>query len=287
MHKAWKEDPAVALRARPGVKLADIDPASTPGFKGDKKLGDKATAQQVLDASGAKLTELQQRLYARGVEGDERRVLLILQGMDTSGKDGTVRHVVGSTHPEGVALTSFKTPTAWERRHDFLWRVARRVPKPGMLGVFNRSHYEDVLIQRVHQLAPAAEIERRYGAINEFEASLTERGITVVKVMLHISPDEQKKRLEERLDRPDKYWKYNPADVTERGFWNDYQEAYELAIARCSTEAAPWFVIPADKKWYARVAVQRLLVGALEDLNLTWPLPSFDVQAEKKRLKQS
>lgn len=287
MHKAWKRDPAVALKARSGVKLADIDPASTPGFTGDKKLGDKATGQQVLEAGATQLAELQQRLYARGVEGDERRVLLVLQGMDTSGKDGTVRHVVGATHPEGVALTSFKAPTPWERRHDFLWRVARRVPQRGKLGVFNRSHYEDVLIQRVHQLAPAAEIERRYGAINAFEAGLVDRGITVVKVMLHISPDEQKQRLEERLNRPDRYWKYNPADVTERGFWNEYQEAYQIAIDRCSTDAAPWFIVPADKKWYARAAVQRLLVSALEGLDLTWPLPNFDVRAEQKRLARS
>jgi PPK2 family polyphosphate:nucleotide phosphotransferase len=282
MHKAWKKDPAESLRVGPGFALADIDPASTPGVKGAKKVG-----EDVLAAGGAQLTELQQRLYARGVEGDERRVLLILQGMDTSGKDGTVRHVVGMTHPEGVQLKSFKAPTTWERRHDFLWRVARQVPEPGKLGVFNRSHYEDVLIQRVHRMAPAAELERRYGAINEFEAGLVARGITVVKVMLHISPDEQRLRLEERLDRPDKYWKYNPADVTERGFWNEYQEAYELALLRCSTEAAPWHVVPADKKWYARVAVQRLLVGALEALDLKWPLPGFDVAAEKKRLKKS
>jgi len=282
MHKAWKVSPAESLKAGEGFVLADVDPASTPGFKGDKKVG-----EDVLAAGAAQLTELQQRLYARGVEGDERRVLLILQGMDTSGKDGTVRHVVGATHPEGVALKAFKAPTAWERRHDFLWRVARHVPAPGMLGVFNRSHYEDVLVQRVHRMAAAAEIERRYGAINDFEAGLVERGITLVKVMLHISPDEQKQRLQERLDRPDKYWKYNPADVTERGFWNDYQEAYQLAISRCSTEAAPWFVVPADKKWYARVAVQRLLAGALEGLDLKWPLPGFDVAAEKKRLKKS
>jgi len=282
MTKAWKVDPAVALKAGPGFTLTAVDPASTPGFKGDKKLGEAVLADGGLD-----LTALQQRLYARGVEGDERRVLLVLQGMDTSGKDGTVRHVVGMTHPEGVALKSFKAPTAWERRHDFLWRVARQVPGPGQLGVFNRSHYEDVLIQRVHQMAPAAEIERRYGAINAFESGLVERGITVLKVMLHISPAEQKLRLAERLDNPEKYWKYNPADVTERGFWNKYQDAYQIAIERTSTEAAPWFVVPADKKWYARIAVQRLLVGALEGLDLTWPLPSFDVAAEKKRLKKA
>ena len=282
MHKAWKVDPAESLKAGPGFVLADVDPASTPGFKGDKQTG-----QEVLAAGAAQLTELQQRLYARGVEGDERRVLLILQGMDTSGKDGTVRHVVGTTHPEGVQLKSFKAPTAWERRHDFLWRVARQVPEPGKLGIFNRSHYEDVLIQRVHQMAPAAEIERRYSAINDFEAGLARRGITVLKVMLHISPEEQKERLQERLDRPDKYWKYNPADVTERGFWREYQEAYQIAITRTSTEAAPWYIVPADKKWFARIAVQRLLDGVLEDLDLKWPLPSFDLATERKRLKKS
>ncbi|MCL2516386.1 MAG: polyphosphate kinase 2 family protein [Microbacteriaceae bacterium] len=282
MQKAWKTDPADSLKVGPGFTLADVDPASTPGFKGDKQAG-----ESVLAAGAVELTALQQRLYARGVEGDERRVLLVLQGMDTSGKDGTVRHVVGMTHPEGVALKSFKAPTAWERRHDFLWRVARQVPAPGMLGVFNRSHYEDVLIQRVHQMAPAAEIERRYGAINEFEAGLADRGITVLKVMLHISPEEQKARLTERLDNPEKYWKYNPADVTERGFWNEYQQAYQIALERTSTEAAPWFVVPADRKWFARIAVQRLLVGALQGLHLTWPLPSFDVAAEQKRLRKS
>ncbi|AYG02696.1 PPK2 family polyphosphate kinase [Gryllotalpicola protaetiae] len=282
MHKAWKVDPSVSLKAGSGFKLADVDPSSTPGFKGDKQTG-----ADVLAAGAAQLTALQQRLYARGVEGDERRVLLILQGMDTSGKDGTVRHVVGTTHPEGIALKSFKAPTPWERRHDFLWRVARQVPAPGMIGVFNRSHYEDVLIQRVHQMAPAAEIERRYGAINEFEAGLVDRGITVLKVMLHISPEEQKLRLQERLDRPDKFWKYNPSDVTERGFWNEYQESYQIAITRTSTEAAPWYVVPADRKWFARIAVQRLLDGVLEGFDLKWPLPSFDLATERKRLKKS
>lgn len=282
MHKAWKQNPAESLRVGPGFALSELDPGSTPGFRGDKALG-----TQLLDAGGAKLARMQQMLYARAVEGDERRVLLVLQGMDTSGKDSTVRHVVGATHPEGVRLKSFKAPTAWERRHDFLWRVARQVPAPGMLGVFNRSHYEDVLIQRVHRLAAAAEIERRYGAINEFEAGLVERGITVLKVMLHISPEEQKRRLQRRLDRPDKYWKYDPADLTERGFWNEYQQAYQLALERCSTEAAPWHVVPADRKWFARIAVQRLLVDALEGLQLSWPLPSFDLAAEQKRLKKS
>jgi PPK2 family polyphosphate:nucleotide phosphotransferase len=280
--KAWKVDPAVSLKAGTGFELARVDTSSTPGFTGDKKDG-----EAVLAAGAAQLAELQQRLYARGVEGDERRVLLVLQGMDTSGKDGTVRHVVGTTHPEGIALKSFKAPTAWERRHDFLWRVARQVPAPGMIGVFNRSHYEDVLIQRVHRMALPAEIERRYAAINDFEAGLVDRGIAVLKVMLHISPEEQKLRLQKRLENPDKYWKYNPADVTERGFWNEYQEAYQIAITRTSTDATPWYVVPADRKWFARIAVQRLLDGVLEDFDLKWPLPSFDLAAERKRLKRS
>ncbi len=279
MHKAWKADPADTLKAGPGFRLADVDPAATPGFTSDKSRGG-----EVLADGAARLSELQERLFARGVAGDERRMLLILQGMDTAGKDGIVRHVVGATDPEGIQLASFKAPTPWEHRHDFLWRIEKRVPSPGMLGVFNRSQYEDVLIQRVHALAKPEEIERRYGAINDFEASLVERGVSVVKVMLHISPREQKLRLAERLDRPDKHWKYNPSDLTERQYWGDYMDAYQLALERCSTELVPWHVVPADRKWYARIAVQQLLVSALEGLGLTWPLADFDIAAEKKRL---
>ncbi|WP_022883125.1 PPK2 family polyphosphate kinase [Gryllotalpicola ginsengisoli] len=282
MHKAWKSDPAELLRAGDGFSLAEVDPSATPGFKGDKKVG-----EQVLAAGAAELSELQERLYARGTSGDVRRVLLVLQGMDTSGKDGIVRHVVGAVDPIGVQLTAFKAPTRWERRHDFLWRVERRLPAPGMLGVFNRSHYEDVLIQRVHGMASPAEIERRYGAINEFEARAADDGVTLVKVMLHISPEEQKARLQERLDRPEKHWKYDPADLDERAHWDAYQEAYRIALERCSTRVAPWFVVPADRKWYARVAVQQLLIDALDGLKLTWPLADFDVKAEKKRLAAS
>ena len=211
-------------------------------------------------------------------------MLLVLQGMDTAGKGGIVRHVIGAVDPQGVSLAAFKKPTPEELAHDFLWRVEKRVPEPGFIGVFDRSHYEDVLIGRVRHLADDAEIERRYGAINAFEKGLVDRGIRIVKVMLHISSDEQKARLAERLDRPDKYWKYNPADVDERALWPQYMDAYQTVFDRTSTPDAPWFVVPADRKWYARLAVQALLLDALEDIDPQWPAADFDVAVEKRRL---
>ena len=211
-------------------------------------------------------------------------MLLVVQGMDTAGKGGIVRHVIGAVDPQGVSLAAFKKPTPEELAHDFLWRVEKRVPEPGFIGVFDRSHYEDVLIGRVRHLADDAEIERRYGAINAFEKGLVDRGIRIVKVMLHISSDEQKARLAERLDRPDKYWKYNPADVDERALWPQYMDAYQTVFDRTSTPDAPWFVVPADRKWYARLAVQALLLDALEEIDPQWPAAHFDVALEKRRL---
>lgn len=207
--------------------------------------------------------------------------------MDTAGKGGIVRHVVGAVDPQGVELAAFKKPTEEEIVHDFLWRIRPRVPGPGMIGVFDRSHYEDVLIGRVRELADETEIERRYTAINDFEAELVAAGVRIIKVMLHISPDEQKERLAERLDRPDKYWKYNPGDVDERLLWPDYMDAYQAVFDRTSTEAAPWFVVPANRKWYARLAVQRLLLDGLKDIDPRWPAAHFDVEVEKKRLAES
>ena len=180
-------------------------------------------------------------------------MLLVVQGMDTSGKGGIMRHVVGAVDPQGVHVHSFKAPTEEERAHDFLWRIEQALPAPGIIGVFDRSHYEDVLIARVRTLGPGRVVEARYEQINEFERRLAEQGTTVVKVMLHVSDEEQKERLAERLDRPDKYWKYNPGDVDERLLWDAYQEAYQVALTRCSTRAAPWYVVPADRKWYARL----------------------------------
>ncbi|WP_454149069.1 polyphosphate kinase 2 family protein [Microbacterium lacticum] len=279
----WTGDPADLLRADEGFRLADVDPDAKPGYTEGKSRG-----QEDLDAGADELDELQERLFAQSrVVDDSPAVLLVLQAMDTAGKGGIVRHVIGSVDPQGVSLVAFKKPTPEELAHDFLWRVQKHVPQPGFIGVFDRSHYEDVLIGRVRHLADDAEIERRYGAIVDFEKGLTDRGIRIVKVMLHISPDEQKERLGERLDRPDKHWKYNPGDVDEREFWPQYMDAYQTVFDRTSTPDAPWFVVPANAKWYARLAVQALLLDALEDIDPQWPAADFDVAVEKARLAAS
>ena len=271
------------LKVGEGFQLSAVDPRSTPGFEAGKSA--KAVAEQALVDGAEQLSAVQERLYAAGIGGaSNRSVLLVVQGMDTSGKGGIMRHVVGAVDPQGVQHTAFKAPTPAEREHDFLWRIRPHVPSPGMIGVFDRSHYEDVLIVRVHNLVPPAVWEPRYAAINGFEGSLAQRGTTVVKVMLHISPQEQLRRLSERLVRPDKYWKYNPGDLTEHGFWADYQEAYQAALTRCSTDVAPWYVVPADRKWYTRWVVQHLLTRALTGIDPTWPAPSFDLAGERRRL---
>jgi PPK2 family polyphosphate:nucleotide phosphotransferase len=270
------------LRARADVKLKDIDPASTPGFKGNKADSVKVLAKGVLEIGGH-----QEELYAESLTGGVRSVLLVLQGMDTSGKGGTVAHVLSGVDPHGIRVHAFKAPTADEKAHDFLWRVTPQLPPAGDLGVFDRSHYEDVLIARVRQLADATEIERRYGAIQEFEADLAKSGTTIIKVMLHISPDEQKARLLARLQDPTKQWKFNPEDVDERGFWNQYQEAYQIAIQRTTTDAAPWYVVPADHKWFSRLAVQDILLTHLRALNAKWPKPTYDVAEQRARVVNS
>ena len=278
--KHWSDDVAELLRVREGFVLADVDPQSTPGYEKGK-----VEAAEVLSSGAVQLDEYQERLYAQSrVDATEAAVLLVLQAMDSAGKGGIVRHVVGSVDPQGVSITAFKKPTPEELAHDFLWRIAQRVPEPGLIGVFDRSHYEDVLIGRVRELAPHDEIERRYGAINTFEKQLTDAGTRVVKVMLHISSDEQKARLTERLDRADKHWKYNPGDVDERELWPKYMDAYQQVFERTSTEYAPWHVVPANRKWYARIAVQNLLLEALEEIDPHWPAATFDVDAENKRL---
>jgi len=282
-HGRWTDAPSTVLRVGEGFRLADVDSRGTPGYSGSKTDGaaDLAKGVPALDA-------LQERLFAESATGTAHgSVLLVLQAMDTAGKGGIVRHVVGSVDPQGVELASFKKPTPEELAHDFLWRIEKCLPTPGKIGVFDRSHYEDVLIGRVRSLAPAEEIERRYGAINDFEADAVARGIRVVKVMLHISKDEQRERLAERLDRPDKHWKYNPGDVDERELWDPYMDAYQVAFERTSTPAAPWFVVPADRKWYARLAVQQLLLDALRDIDPQWPAADYDVAAEKARLAAS
>lgn len=263
-------------------RLAAVDPSSKPGYAGDKSSGAADLA-----SAGAALGGLQERLFAASRTGAAQRVLLILQGMDTSGKGGIMRHVIGAVDPQGVSHHAFKAPTAAEAKRDFLWRIEKQLPPAGHIGVFDRSHYEDVLIHKVRGLSPAAEIERRYGAINDFEADLVERDTTVIKVMLHLSKDEQRTRLAERLDRADKHWKFNPGDIDEREHWDGYMAAYETAIRRTHTAAAPWFVVPADRKWYARLAVATLLREALEAIDPQWPAADFDVEEQRRRLAAS
>ncbi|MEO5534154.1 MAG: PPK2 family polyphosphate kinase [Pseudolysinimonas sp.] len=271
------------LRAGAGVDLNAIDTSGTPGFSGDKHDGEKA-----LEVGAAQLADLQERLFAASrTGGSAQSVLLVLQAMDTAGKGGIVKHVVGSVDPQGVMLHAFKRPTPEEDKHDFLWRVRPHLPGPGMLAVFDRSHYEEVLIHKVRHLSTPEQIEERYGQITAFENEVIAAGTTIVKVMLHISAEEQKARLGERLAQPEKYWKYNPGDIDEREFWPAYMDAYRIAIERTSTDAAPWYVVPADRKWYARLAVQHLLLDALSGLHLEWPPANFDVAVEKSRLAAS
>ena len=274
--------PSILRMPASPVDLAAIETDAAPGYDEGKAAGKAALA-----ALEPELADLQERLFAERTAGSSRRVLLVLQGMDTSGKGGTLRHTVGLVDPQGVRITSFKAPTDEEAEHDFLWRIRNALPPAGLIGVFDRSHYEDVLIVKVHGWADEAEIERRYDAISDFEAELVAGGTTVVKCMLHISAEEQRARLQERLDNPEKHWKYNPGDVDERASWPGYQRAYEAALERTSTDVAPWHVIPADKKWYRNLAVGHLLLQALRDLDLQWPAADFDVEAEKQRLAGS
>ena len=270
------------LRVRPGFVLADVQPRSTPGFKGGKAEGKAALA-----AGGTRLSELQERLFAEGRTGGHRSLLLVVQGMDTSGKGGIVRHVVGAVDPQGVHHHAIAAPTEEELAHDFLWRVRRALPSPGQIGVFDRSQYEDVVVARVRELVPRSTWQARYELINKFERTMTEHGTTIIKVLLQISLAEQQNRLAARLARPDKHWKYDPGDIDERLRWPEYQQAYQDVLDRCSIPEAPWYVVPADRKWYARWAVQQLLLDALERLDPKWPAASFDVAVERARLAAS
>lgn len=267
-----------AHRLAPGpVDLTAIDPAGQPAYDGAKADGEGALADL-----GPELADLQERLYANKESG--RSVLLVLQGMDTSGKGGVLEHTVGLVSPAGVRVTSFKAPTEEEKQHDFLWRIEKALPSPGVIGVFDRSHYEDVLIAKVRGFADEAEIERRYGAIAAFEQRLADNGTTIIKCMLHISADEQKERLLARLEDPAKHWKFNPGDIDERALWPAYRDAYEIALERTHTEAAPWHVIPSDRKWYRNLAIGHLLLEALRGMELEWPKADFDVEEQKRRL---
>ncbi len=252
------------------VNLAAWDQNDTAGF-------DKKSIDAALEHNLKRLGELQYRLYAES----RRSLLVILQGLDAAGKDGTIRHVCGAMNPQGCRVAAFKVPTPEEAAHDFLWRIHRQAPRTGEVVIFNRSHYEDVLIVRVHDLVPKSVWQRRYDRINEFEAELADAGVHVLKFFLHISKDEQLDRFRARLDDPAKNWKASPADFAERKCWTDYTAAYEDAISKCSTKAAPWFVIPANHKWFRNLAVSQIIVETLEALDMKFPKPAFDLSKIK------
>jgi PPK2 family polyphosphate:nucleotide phosphotransferase len=283
-------DLRAALRVPPGgdtFDLGAVDPRATPGLPDSRvvRQNPKGWARADTAAVVTELDGYQERLYASAKHGvDGRRVLLVLQAMDCGGKDGTIKHIVGALNPQGVQIANFGPPSEEERRHHFLWRIRRALPNPGYVGVFNRSHYEDVLVVRVHGLVSRRVWQVRYGQINKFERGLVDAGYALLKVMLHISPEEQLARLLARLDDPAKHWKYNPGDVDERGRWADYMAAYGDALGRCSTEEAPWYVVPADRKWYRDWAVAHLLRDTFADLRPTYPAVGFDPTAERARL---
>lgn len=247
------------------VNLGAIDPGET------SHVGDKEVAKEQLKHDAEAIDVLQDRLYAES----KRAVLIVLQGMDTSGKDGTVRSVFKKTGPLGMSVTAFKKPSEAELAHDFLWRIHKACPERGTIGIFNRSQYEDVLIGRVRQLASPEVIEHRYDQINAFEDMISS-STRIVKFMLHISKDEQRERLQSRLDEPHKHWKFDPADVEERKRWGDYQDAYEVMLSRCSTKGAPWYVIPADKKWARNAAIATIVRATLEEMDPRYPSVDWD-----------
>ncbi len=228
---------------------------------------DKSTGRAASEENCTLLEELQERLYAEA----KHAVLVVLQAMDTGGKDGTIESVLGAVDPQGCSVASFKAPTSLELAHDYLWRIHQAVPAKGMIGIFNRSHYESVLVERVKNLAPKEVWSRRYEHINNFERMLADEGVTIVKFFLHISKQEQKQRLEARLANPEKHWKFNPGDLKERERWDDYQQAYEDALRECSTKHAPWYVVPADKKWFRNWVVSDVLVRTLKGLKMHYP----------------
>jgi PPK2 family polyphosphate:nucleotide phosphotransferase len=279
----WTHEPHDFLVYRQGDKVSNIDTRSTPGFKGKKADGVGLQPER-----NERFAELQEMLFANSKgDGVNRSMLLVLQGMDTAGKGGIVKHVVGAANPQGLRYTAFGVPTEEERKHAYLWRIRRALPPAGTIGVFDRSHYEDVLVVRVHDMVPPEVWGRRYDEINRFEKGLVDGGMTIIKVAMFVSLEEQKKRLTKRLERPDKYWKYNPKDVDERLLWPKYQEAYQAMLEKTSTDYAPWHVVPCDRKWYSRLAILELLIEALEGLELSWPPADFDVKAEKKRLAEA
>lgn len=276
----WNGSPSELLKVGPDFDLATFDRAGTPGWTGSK-----ADAEAAMAARAKDLSDLQERLFAAGRSGGHESVLLVLQGLDTAGKGGIVRHVIGMVDPQGVDHASFGVPTEEEKAHDHLWRIRNKLPRPGQIGVFDRSHYEQVLVVKVDQLEDPALNATRYAELVDFDREVLDRPTRLIKVALMVSHGEQGLRLKERLERPDKYWKYKPGDIDTRSKWDDFQQAYAEMFERTSPADVPWFAIPADHKWYARLAITELLHDALASLDLGWPPADFDPQAEMVRLE--
>ncbi|AXH36876.1 polyphosphate kinase 2 family protein [Humibacter sp. BT305] len=270
----WSE----ALRLAPLGVVSEAGTALTPNVDA------KAAGQKLFDASVGELELLQEKLFAHSTGGGRESVLLLLQGMDTAGKGGTVKRVMAQMNPQGIVYAAFKKPTPEELEHDFLWRIRPRVPAPGQIGIFDRSHYEDVLVPAVQHTLDQSALEARYEDINAFEQELVDSGVTLVKVFLHLGKEEQLARLLSRLDRPEKHWKFTEADVRSRGDWAALQRAYSDALTATNTDAAPWFVVPADRKWYSSLAVQQLLLERMRPLDLTWPPADYDVDEQRRLL---
>ncbi len=254
-------------RVRPGarVELSNFDPADSGGLK-------RSDVRKEIGTLGKRLDQLQELMYAEG----KHSVLVVLQAMDAGGKDSTIRSVFGVLNPQGCRVANFRAPSTLELSHDYLWRIHQQVPPRGYIGVFNRSHYEDVLIVRVKDFVPPERWKRRYEHINAFEKLLADEGVTIRKFYLHISKDYQKKRLQRRLEKPDKHWKFNPEDLKERDRWDDYRYAFEDALSKCSTAYAPWYVIPAENRWYRNLLISRIMVDTLDSLNMRYPAIEFD-----------
>ena len=265
LQNIMKKTSLIRVASGDKIKLRDIDTRACGDYE-------KEAAESHLEALRARLFTLQEALYAE----DKRSVLIVLQAMDTGGKDGAIKGLMQGVNPAGVQVTSFKAPSSEELDHDFLWRVHQASPPRGTIGVWNRSHYEDVLIVRIHKLVEKAVWQQRYDDINNFEKVLSNNGVTILKFFLHISKDEQKERLQARLDDPEKLWKFNPGDLKERALWDDYQKAYEDAINHCSTDHAPWHIIPADRKWARNIALAQAVVEKLEAMKPQFPQATFD-----------
>lgn len=278
----WLADPREVLRAGEGFDLATVDRNGSPGWDGGKK-----EAKALMASRAALLPELQERLFAEGRTGGKRSVLCIIQGLDTAGKGGIVRHVMGAVDPQGVALSSFGVPTEEEREHHYLWRIRKALPPAGSIGVFDRSHYEDVLVVRVEDLVPEETWQERYEEINKFEADLVKDGTIVLKFAMMVSHEEQGLRLMERLDRSDKHWKYSTSDLQTRSKWQEFQTAYQAVFERTSTEHAPWYVLPADHKWFPRLAITEILTRTLIEMQLEWPKVRWSAETQRRKLAES